>query len=239
MSKLRSWRVIVLCLMSVAVAGVASAGHFLVVNDGGSNATNCTAIEASLTTLSHTFTELTSANAILLTPNDVRTTYNATFYIGIPSTGAEQAWCVALLDAGGNLLVADNDFGYNYGNGTYPLYSTYFEATYVSDAGSDGVLTGVGIMAGINPDISSDPYPDDFTITGTNGTCIFTAPAPSVNCSGTAIERTPTAEQYRGIYLPWDYQYTPAALRDSITTQIVTYLSEAVVPVELQSFTIE
>jgi hypothetical protein len=238
MSKFRSWRVLVLCLMSVAVAGVASAGHFLVVNDGNSNASNCTAIETSLTTLSHTFTRLTSADAILLTPTEVRTTYNATFYIGNPSTSpAEQAWCIALLDAGGNLLVADNDFGYSYG--TSSLYTTYFEATYHSDAGSDGVLTGAGIMAGINPDISGDPYPDDFTISGAHGSCIFTAPAPSTYCAGTAIERTPTAEQYRGIYLPWDYQYTPAALVDSITTQIVTYLSEAVVPVELQSFTIE
>lgn len=237
MSILRSWRVIVLWLMCLAVTGVASAGHFLVVNDGSTS--SVAAIETSLTSLSHTFTELTSANAILLTPLEVRSTCNATLYLGIPSSGAEQAWCVALLDAGGNLLVADNDFGYYYGNGTYPLYSTYFESTYVSDAGSDGVLTGVGIMAGINPDISADPYPDDFTVTGTNGSCIFTAPAPSVNCAGTAIERTPAGEQYRGIYLAWDYAYTSAAEINPLTTQIVAYLSEAVVPVELQSFTID
>lgn len=235
MSSLRSLRVVVLCVMSLAVAGVSSAGHFLVVND--SSATSAAAIEASLTTLGHTYVELTAANAILLTPLAVRSTYNATLYMGIPSSGAEQTWCIALLDAGGNLLVADNDFGYNYGAGSYPLYTTYFEATYVSDAGSDGVLTGVGIMVGINPDVSADPYPDDFTITGAHGTCIFTA--PSSNCAGTAIEELPVAEQYRGIYLAWDYFYTSAAQVDPLTTQIVAYLTEPVVPVELQSFTIE
>ena len=87
---------------------------------------------------------------------------------------------VALLGAGGNLLVADNDFGYFLN--ADPLYTTYFESTYVSDSGSDGVLTGQDIMAGINPDISADPYPDDFTIAGTNGVVIFDA--PSTNAAG-------------------------------------------------------
>jgi hypothetical protein len=66
------------------------------------------------------------------------------------------------LDAGGRLVIADNDFGYT--DRTTVLYQTYFQATYVADAGSDGVIHGVDIEAGTDADISSDPYPDSFTI---------------------------------------------------------------------------
>lgn len=233
---LRRTCTIIAVLVAVAgIASTASADNFLVINDGSSNALNCDAIEAELTALSHTFTRLNSADAILLTPNDVMTTYNATFYMGTASSGSEADWCMALMDAGGNLLVADNDFGYFMNSNL--IYTTYFEATYVSDAGSDGTLTGQGIMAGINPDISADPYPDDFTIAGTNGTVIFDA--PSTNAAGTAIERTPVSETYRGVYLAWDFQYTPAADRNAIVAALVGYLSEPVIPVELMSFSIE
>jgi hypothetical protein len=229
--------IVVAALVAVAaIAAVGSADNFLIVNDGGANNANSTAIEAELTALSHTFVRMDSSAATALTPNDVMTTYNATFYMGLPSSGTEQTWCIALMDAGGNLLVADNDFGFNYGGGGYPMYTTYFESTYVSDAGSDGTLTGQGIMTGINPDISSDPYPDDFTIAGTNGTVIFDA--PSTNAAGTAIERTPVTETYRGIYLAWDFQYTPAADRNAIVAALVSYLSQPI-PVELMSFSIE
>ncbi|MGD8441835.1 MAG: hypothetical protein PVG53_14985 [Holophagae bacterium] len=226
---------IAVLIAAVGITATASADNFLVVNDTSS--TSCDTIEAALTALTHTFTRLTTAETTALTPNDVMTTYNAVFWMGSPSSGTEHDWCMALMDAGGNLLVADNDFGYFYGGGTYPIYTTYFESTYVSDAGSSGTLTGQGIMTGINPDISSDPYPDDFTISGANGTVIFDA--PSTNVAGTAIERTPVTETYRGIYLSWDFVNTSAADVNSITAAIVAYLSEPVIPVELMSFSIE
>lgn len=218
------------------MAGVSSADHFLIVND--SSSTSCDAIEASLTALGHTFTREAATSAVLLTPTEVRTDYNATFWMGNPTvSGPEPPWCIALMSDGGNLMVADNDFGY-YNQGQV-IYTTYFESTYVSDSGSDGTLTGQDFMAGIDPDISADPYPDDFTITGANGVIIFDA--PSGNVAGTAIERTPVTEQYRAIYLAWDYVNTPSATRDTdaITTEIVTYLSEPVIPVELMSFIVE
>lgn len=217
-------------IATFAIAGAASADHFLIVQEDTDAAT---AMEASLTANSHTFVTVDAATGTAMTPNDVMTTYNATFYLGPPSSGTEQDWCVALMDAGGNLLVADNDFAYYYCDGVNAMCTDYFESTYVSDAGSDGLLTGQDIMAGINPDISADPFPDDFTITGTTGVVIFDA--PSTNVAGTAIERL----SYRAIYLAWDYDHTPATEIDAITAEIATYLSEPVVPVELMSFSIE
>lgn len=232
------FRPFVLAVIVTLVAAIpASADHYLVVNDGGLNAANCDTIEAALTGFGHTFDRLDSSAAVLLTANDVRNTYNATFYMGIASSGTEHDWCMALMDTGGNLFIADNDWGYNYGGGTYPMYTTYFESAYVADSGSSGVLAGQGIMAGINPDISGDPYPDDFTITGTNGSVIFDA--PSTNAAGTFIERTVGAETYRGIYLAWDFQYTPASDVTAIVDVLIIQLSQPLLPVELMSFSVE
>ncbi|MEE4273880.1 MAG: hypothetical protein V2I67_19540 [Thermoanaerobaculales bacterium] len=218
------------CIVMLALAGAASADYFLIVSEDTDAAT---ALETSLTANSHTFNTVDFTAASALTPNDVMTNYNATLYVGLPSSGSEQDWCIALMDAGGNLMVADNDFAYFYCDGSNAMCTTYLESLYVSDAGSDGVLTGQDIMAGINPDISSDPYPDDFTISGTNGVVIFDA--PSANAAGTAVERL----DYRAIYLAWDYDSTSAAEIDAVTGVVATYLSEPVVPVELMSFSIE
>lgn len=231
MKALRSGLFVLISALLLALAVPASADHFLVVNDFST--TSCDTIEAALTGFGHTFDRLDGATATALTPNDIRNTYNGTFWMGSPSTGAtgQSAWLVLLFNAGGNLLVADNDFGYF--NNAEPLYTTYFQATYVSDSGSDGALTGQGIMAGINPDISADPYPDDFTISGADGTVIFVA--PSSNAAGTSIETA----VYRGIYLAWDFVYTPAADVNPIVAAIVTQLSQPLLPVELMSFSIE
>jgi hypothetical protein len=225
---------LVLAVIATSIAAIpASADHFLVVND--SSTTSCDTIEAALTTSGHTFARLDTAGATALTANDVRNTYNGTFWMGSPSSGTQNDWLTALMDAGGNVMVADNDFGYF--NNAQPIYTVYFESTYVSDSGSDGVLTGQGIMAGINPDISADPFPDDFTISGTNGSVIFVA--PSTNAAGTSIVRTVGAETYRGIYLSWDFVYTPAAAVPAIVSALVTQLSQPLLPVELMSFSIE
>lgn len=236
--KATKFYLLVLVVTVTLVAAIpAWADHYLVVNDGGVNEVHCVTIEVVLTTLGHTFTRLDSSAAVALTANDVRNTYNATFYMGVASSGTEQDWAIALMDAGGNLMIADNDWGYNYGSGGYPMYTTYFEATYGTDSGSAGVLTGQGIMSGINPDISADPYPDDFTISGTNGSVIFDA--PSGNAAGTYIERTVGAETYRGIYLAWDFANTTESDITAIVDVFVVQLSQPVLPVELMSFSIE
>jgi hypothetical protein len=61
----------------------------------------------------------------------------------------------------------------------------------------------------------------------------------SRNAAGTVIERTPVTETYRGVYLAWDFQYTPATEVDAIVDALVVYLSQPVVPVELMSFSVE
>ncbi len=124
--------------------------------------------------------------------------YDAVFYAG---GYTEDDWAKAMeyLDEGGRFFIADNDLGYNH-IGT-DFYQTYLQATYQSDAGSDGVVTGMDMMNGINPDISSDPYPDDFTV-GAEGVEIFQA--PSSYSAGVSVDRN----GYRAVYLAWDFQYT-------------------------------
>lgn len=229
--------VFVVTAVVFAYVGPVSADHFLIVNHGNSNSTNCDVIEASLSNLGHSFTRLPSWEAVLLTPSDVRNSFNATFWMGVP-TLTEHDWCMALMDSGGNLLVASNDFGYNCRND--PIYTTYFEATYMGDTCADGPLEGHGIMEGIDFVLAWDPFPDCFDIVGTNGTVIFTvSPFYGDHAAGTAIERTPLTESYRGVYLSWDFKYTPEADRDAITAVLTSHLSEPTTPVELQSFSIE
>jgi len=140
--------------------------------------------------------------------------YDAVFYAGGYS-GDSWAKVMAYLDAGGRFFIADNDLGY--GNRDTTFYQTYLQAAYVSDGGSDGILTGKDIMAGINPDISSDPYPDDFTVRE-EGVEIFQA--PSGKSAGVLVNRN----GYKAVYLAWDFPYTPADSRGAIIAIIVDYL---------------
>ena len=162
-------------------------------------------------------------------------TYKAAYYIGVPSSGAEQDSCGAYLNGGGNLLIADNDFSYSYG--TTPWCHDYMMSDYVSDAGSDGTITGMDIMAGLTFDISADPYPDDvLPYTGAYGT-------------GVPIFLAPTATTYSGMrgpggffrteYFCWDPQYTGGSFADILALYSKTYdwLAFGIIPVELSSFT--
>lgn len=141
-------------------------------------------------------------------------TYDAVFYAGGYS-GDGWAKAMAYLDAGGRFFIADNDLGY--GNNASTFYQTYLQSTYVSDAGSDGVLTGMDIMSGINPDISADPYPDDFTY-GAAAVEIFRA--PSGNAAGVRIERN----DYKAVYLAWDFRYGGVDNQTAMMDIIAAYL---------------
>jgi len=177
------------------------------------DATAATAMENALTSLGITYLavardvfEAMSTAALL--------DYSAVFYAGGYSN---DLWsrAVAYLDAGGNLLIADNDLGY--GNHATAFYQNYLQANYVSDSGSDGILTGTGVMAGINPDVSPDPFPDDFTV-GAEGVQIFQA--PSGNAAGVAVNRN----GYKAIYLAWDFDDTAStADEEAIIRVILTY----------------
>ncbi len=172
--------------------------NVLVVDESSSDAT---AIEAALTALGDTYVEVDSTAFTALNVATIIAGYDAVIYVGIPSSGSEQTQCIAYLDAGGSLLITDNDFAYNYCDGTYPLCTTYLQAEY-NDEDSGGVLTGADIMAGVNPDITADSHPDDFTLTGTDAVGIFVA--PTTNWSGLRIARA----GYKAILLAWDYSYT-------------------------------
>lgn len=185
---------------------------FLVVNDGGTNTTQVSAMTTALDNLGYSHLVVTSAQFTAL-PIDELLTYRAVLYAGIPNTGAEADTVMAYLDAGGSFLVADNDFGWSMNASA--LYQTYMQATYASDAGSDGIVTGVDIMDGIVTDISSDPFPDDF-IVGAEGVEIFEA--ISGNSAGVMVDRM----GYRAIYLAWDYHYAGGSVvGDPVETEIM------------------
>ena len=172
----------------------------LVVNDDGANAWATQAFTTALTNLGYTYSVVASSSSTGVPVNLLD--YQYVIWAGIPSTGAEATQLMVYLDAGGRALVADNDFGYSMG-GT-PLYATYFEAVYGMDSGSDGVINGQDIMAGISADISSDPYPDNFTINGSHAVGIFANTAPRTGLAGLRIQRN----AYKAIYLAWDFDNT-------------------------------
>jgi len=175
--------------------------------------TAATSMETALTHLGYTYLRVTRDAFQAMAVADLLK-YRAVLYAGGYSSDS-WAKAMAYLDAGGSFLIADNDLGY--GNKATTFYQTYLQSTYVSDAGSDGQLTGLDIMTGINPNISADPYPDDFTV-GAEGTCIFDAPSP--NCAGVKVERL----GYKAIYLAWDFQYS-GGLQDAILGVAVPWLA--------------
>src|SRR4030065_416274 len=87
--------------------------------------------------------------------------YRAVFFAG-NAPAASQTLLMAYLDAGGSVYISDNDLGYT--NYATVFYQTYLQATYVSDDPDIDTLIGEGIMAGVNPDVTADLWPDDFTV---------------------------------------------------------------------------
>ncbi len=188
--------------------------QILIVNDGGSNTSAANAFKTAMDNLGYTSDVVSSSSSTGIPANPLD--YQAVLYAGVPSTGAEQNQLVAYLDGGGRLVIADNDFGYS--DKTPALYQTYFQATYVADGGSKGPITGVDIMAGTNADISSDPYPDSFTI-GPDAIGIFANTSPRVNWAGMRIAR----EAYKAVYFAWDYYYAGGStVGDAIETEIMS-----------------
>ncbi|MGB0384698.1 MAG: M36 family metallopeptidase [Ardenticatenaceae bacterium] len=175
---------------------LASQDILLVNQDQDSNATQ--AIKMALDNLGYTYRKVSGSHFKRMQIEKLLT-YQAVIYLGKPYEASQHDHLIAYLDAGGRLLISDNDVGYYIGGSA--LYETYLQASYVSDSGSDGLLTGVDIMDGLDPDIQADPYPDDFTINGSDAVGLFEA--PSGNWAALRIAR----DEYKAIYFAWDYQH--------------------------------
>ncbi|MFN2167258.1 MAG: carboxypeptidase regulatory-like domain-containing protein, partial [Anaerolineae bacterium] len=122
-------------------------------------------------------------------------TYAAVVYTGVPAAGAEQDHIIDYLDAGGRFLLADGSFTLYYGDSR--LHEVYLQAL---DDGLEewaGPQTGLDIMAGLSPDISSAVVVYD-SFAGPEGVGIFQAPGS--HFSGIRTERA----GYRAIYLSFD-----------------------------------
>lgn len=196
------------------------------------NTVGTDSVEARLNALGQTYVRVTNTVALGMPTSDWLT-YDAVFWIGLVSTGAEVDSCVAYLNAGGKLLVADNDQGYS--TFTTSFFQDYLMSQYLSDAGSDGALTGVDMMDGVLINVLADPYPDDVL------------PNTGIYGSGVPIFKSPLDTTYAGMrgdggtfrtqLLCWDPQYGDSYNANlQIVQRTINWLVDGVIPVELVSF---
>ena len=145
--------------------------------------------------------------------------YQAVMYAGNTGTTAASASNVKLmeyLDAGGRLLIADNDLGFF--NDGFAFYDTYLQATFGGDdPGADQSLTGEDIMAGADTNVNADLFPDYFTPASAQSTRIFKYTAYSSG-AGARIDRN----GYKAIYLSFDFvNLGTSAVGDPVETDVM------------------
>src|SRR5690606_15763918 len=115
-----------------------------------------------------------------------------------------------------------NDLGYS--RGTTTFYTTYLQSTYVVDNAGE-ILNGLDVMAGLDLDVTSDLYPDGFTV-GAEGTEIFHWQGGS-NSGGILVDRN----GYRAVYTSFDFQnLTDTTARAELVTRILDEIGVADVP---------
>jgi len=183
------------------------------------------AMQAALTANGITFLGVTDAAFQAMTVADLLN-YEAVFYAGTPgfsgAPSASETKLIEYLDAGGKLYISDNDLGYYRHGSTF--YDNYLQATYVADNGGE-LLTGEDLMAGLDLDVTEDPYPDSFTV-GAEGTRIF-AWNPGGNAGGVALDRN----GYQAIYTSFDFQQiTDAADENELVLRVMDFLVAGDVP---------
>ncbi|CAG0936883.1 hypothetical protein TFLX_05779 [Thermoflexales bacterium] len=167
----------------------------------GSNTSSIRSITQSLTALGYTY-QITSESAFNTIPVTDLLPYRAVIYASNSSTGLPKL--VSYLDNGGRLLIADNDVGFT--NNSSVFYRQYLEAQYGGDNAGDGTIVGEDIMTGLSADITADPFPDYYTITGTNTTRVFVYSTTGSGNNGPAGSRT-ARNGYQAVYLPFDFYY--------------------------------
>lgn len=182
------------------------ANDFVVVSDNSSTARSFT---ESLTSLGYTYDVMTVANFNLMTPAALLG-YKGVLYAGSNSGCSSCSLLMQYLDAGGRLIIADNDLGYS--NGSSLFYRQYLEANYVADDATvdNGSVVGDDFMTGLSGAINLDPYPDQYTISGTNTIQIFHYSTTGPGNNGPAASMT-TRNSYRAIYFAWDFYYLGTA----------------------------
>jgi subtilisin family serine protease len=140
-------------------------------------------------------------------------TYAAVVYTGVPAAGTEQDHIIAYLDAGGRFLLADGSFTLYHGDSR--LHEVYLQALYDGLWEWTGPQTGLDIMAGLYPDISSAVVVYD-SYTGPEGVGIFQVPGS--HFSGIRTERA----GYRSIFLSFDLNRIGARdPGDAVETDVV------------------
>ncbi len=183
-------------------------------------------VEAALTTLGYSWLDVENTAFQTMAVADLLE-YKAVFYIG---SGTGDAWAKAraYLDAGGALYISDNDLGYSHR--TTAFYQTYLQAAYVEDDGvqnGGGPAVGEAIMAGLDLNLSTDPYPDYFTV-GAEGARIFRYVGGDGDgyAAGAAVERG----GYRAIYTAFDFNYMAA---NSDEVELVERIMDFLAPVDV------
>lgn len=199
-----------------------SAGNILVVDR--SSVSSARAITTALIALGYTYdyvSNTTFEGYSLATLQQ----YQAVIYAGNTGTTASSPSNLKLqeyLDAGGRLLIADNDLGYF--NDGFAFYDTYLQSIYGGDdalSNLAGSVVGEDIMSGLSADITADPFPDYFTPRSSESTPIFkysTAGAGNNLPAGARIARS----GYKAIYLAFDYYYLgTTAIGEPIETDVL------------------
>lgn len=110
------------------------------------------------------------------------------------------------LDAGGRLVVMDNDFGFY--NRDTSFYTDTLQAAYVSDnacsSAGNCALAGTDILLGLSGGVETDPFPDRFDARAQATHILRYADGDP---AGTRIERN----GYRAVYLSFDFEYLGGA----------------------------
>ncbi len=180
-----------------------------------------TAMETALTANGYSYLRVTTTAFNAMPVADILA-YKAVFHAGNSYSTSTQPKLIEYLDAGGSLYISDNDLGFF--NNTTVFYQTYLQATYVSDAPANTAITGEDIMAGFNPDISADPYPDDFTVNA-EGTLIFRYAGGTA--AGVAVDRA----GYKAIYTSFDFDdIANVADETELVARVMDYLAAQGVP---------
>jgi hypothetical protein len=175
----------------------------ILIAQDGANQISAEAFATTLQRLGYSY-EIVPVNWFIGFPRNLAD-YRAVIYIGDVYRGATLTQLSNYLDAGGKLLFSSNFYGARatYG-GDLRFMNNYLEATFAGEFpyAANVPITGTDIMTGVNTTLSSDPYPEYFTLNGPHATGIF-ANEFAGTWTGSRVDNG-----YRLIYLAWNFEYT-------------------------------